>query len=296
MRPWKPVLLATVAAVALLAGSASAAPQISIDSPAAGASISRSATPTLSISGLVSFDEPRQEARTLYLRRTQCANGNDDAHLSPVKPNSSQQSGCLFIAQPANEVYATLGEEPLSTTYATEDFSFTLDASKPITGNVRLTSGYGQGTTQIRLTAMAGNQEVLLGTDSKSYTVSGGATNVAWSVQPPASEDKKLFSSISLNVLVRGVNVLHGAVDHRSGVSNFVLPTWNPTPSKKVEFALDSPTFPASAVKTATLGADGLSWSGSVLTPAVGNHTLYARAVQGSAVTQATPVAFTVTA
>lgn len=283
--------------VVLLAPSAGAASAISISTPTEGASISRSATPTLNLGGLVEFDQPQQADRLLYMRRTKCASGDDDSHLSTVRPNSSHQSGCGFIAQPLNEVYIMSGDDGLSTNYPSAEFAFTLDASKPITGTIRLNGGFGQATTDLTLTAQTiSGQEVLLGTDSETYTVTGSAKNMAWSIQPPATEDKKDFASIKLNVRVRGVNLLHGAVDHRNGVSNLTVPVWTTSFAKKVQFALDSPSFASTATKTATLSADGLSWSGSTLTPTVGSHKLYARAVQGSATTDATPVSFTVTA
>jgi hypothetical protein len=290
------MLAASSVLVALLSGNATAASQISITLPVSGESISRSATPSLTVGGLVSFEEPRQEERTLYMGRTGCGSGSDDAHLSTVPPGSDHRSGCQFVAQPANEPLILLGDPGLSVTYPSEAFSFTLDASRPITGTIVMSGGYGQATTEVTVRAeTATGEQLLLGADSETYTVTGAPVNVLWSVQPPSTEDKKDFTSLILNVRVRGVNALHGAVDHRNGASNLVVGVWSPGHSQKVEFAIDSSNFVASAVRTATIGEDGSSWSGSALTPAPGNHILYARAVAGTVVTKATPVPFTVT-
>lgn len=284
-------------AVGLLAPGVGAATSVSVTTPAEGATISRSANPSLAVTGLSEFDQPQQADSLLYMRRTLCASGDDDSNLSTVKPNASHQSGCGFIAQPANEVLITTGDPGLSTNYPSEDFAFTLDASKPITGTIRLNGGVGQATTELTLTGQTSSgQEVLLGTASETYTVTGAVKNMAWSIQPAATEDKKDFSSIKLNIRVRGVNVLHGGVDHRNGVSTLTVPVWTASFGQKVQFAIDSPSFSGGATKTATLSADGLSWTGSTLTPAVGNHKLYVRAVQGSTTTTTTPVSFTVTA
>ncbi len=286
-----------ILAVVLLVPSAGAATTVSATTPAEGATISRSANPSLAVAGLVEFEQPQQVDSLLYMRRTLCANGDDDAHLSSVRPNSTHQNGCGFIAQPANEPLILTGDPGLSTNYPSEGVSFTLDASKPITGIVRMSGGYGQGTTELTLTGQtASGQEVLLGTHTQTSTVTGAATNVAWSIQPPVTEDKKDFSSIKLNIRARGVNVLYGSVDHRNGASNLTIPTWTASFAQKVQFAVDSPSFSGAATKTATLGTDGLSWTGSTLTPAVGSHKLYVRAVQGSTTSTATPVNFTVTA
>ena len=278
-----------------LVTSAAAEPQISITGPTAGSSISRATTPTLSVAGVTVFDAPQQAAKTLYLRRALCASGNDDAHLSVTKGKSTDQNGCAFIAQPANEVMHTAGQEPLSTTYPSDELTFTLDASRPITAKVRMTQGFGQGITEVRLTGMsAAGESVLLGTDSETYTTTG-AMDLNFSVQPAAELDKTDFTQIDLNILVRGVNVLHGSADHRNGASTISLPIWNGSFSRKVQFAVDSPSFSPSATKTATLSADGTTWTGSTLTPAVGNHTLYAQVIQGATIVKATSVPFTVT-
>ncbi len=290
-------LTAVAFALALsMIATATAAPEIVITSPAAGETISRSATPIMSVAGIAAFEEPQQETRTLYLRRSQCASGSDDARLSVIRGGSSEQFGCVYIAQPLNEVYILTGDEGLSYTYPSEDFSFTLDASKPITGTVKMYGGYGSATVDVRLTGTtADNQIVTFGTGTKTYTITGGTMDVPFSMQLAPGDDRKDFTGVSLWVRTRGVNALHGSIDHRNGASSLTIPVWSPSPTKKVQFVVDNPNFTGSAVRTATLAADGRTWTGTTTTPAVGNHTLYARAIQGSTVSTATPVPFAVT-
>lgn len=281
-------------AMCLLATTAHAAPAVSITSPEAGATISRSATPQIPVAGDVAFDEPLQEERTLYMRRTQCASGSDDANLSVVQPGGNQQSSCAFIFQAANEALILAGDPGLSVTYPSENFAFTLDASRPITGTISLNGGFGQGTTEVKVSGLtATGQEVVLGTDTETYTVTGAATNVSWSVQPPTSEDKKDFASLSLNVRVRGVNALHGAIDHRNGASNLVIGVWNSSFTRSVQVAVDSGSFSSSGV---TLSPDLHTYTKSIPTPLPGAHTIKVRAVQGASTSAVASAAITVTA
>lgn len=284
-----------VAALVVTAGTALAEPEVTVTSPVDGASVSRSATPVLPVAGTAAFDEPVAQATTFYLRRSACASGDDDARLSTEAGGSSEQSGCGFIAQPANEVLIQAGEEPLSNNYATADgMPLTLDATQPITGALKVGGGVGVVTTELTLTAVTATtprRTVTLGTASKTFNGTLGAVAVDFSMTPPAELDKTDLASMNLQVLTRGVNVQSGSIDHRNGVSRFDVPSYSTSFTRTVEFAL-SAAF--TGARKATLAEDG-TWSGSLPTPAVGSHTLYVRAVQGGARTEAAPVAFTVT-
>lgn len=284
---------AAAAAVLMMAGSALAEPALTVTSPTEGASVSRSATPALPVSGTAAFDTPVPEETVFYLRRSLCASGDDDARLSTEAGGSSEQSGCAFILQPANEVLIAAGEEPLSNNYATADGTpVTLDATQPITGSLKMRGGVGLVTTEVTLTAVTSDKKtVTLGTGSHSYTGRLGSVTVPFQFTPPIGLDKVDLTSLNLQVLTRGVNAQSGSIDHRNGASRLTVPGYSTSFKPVVEFSLSSAFTGA---RKATLAPDG-SWTGSLPTPAAGAHKLYVRAVQGANRSDAPPVSFTVT-
>jgi hypothetical protein len=285
---------AAVGTVVLLAASAAtAAPELTITSPTSGAAVSRTATPTLSVAGTTLFDEPEPSLRKFYLRRSQCASGNDDARLD-IKKGSGEQTGCAYLAQPANQVLHDTGQGALSTTYPADGgVPFTLDATKPIKGELQVSGGIGQAVMVITLTGSANGEAVEFGqvVDERILTTTS-TVKVEWQMQPNAALDKADVADLALDIVVRGYAPNYGAIRH-NGLSFFTVPTYTASFNQSVEYAIDSPTF--AAKKVATLAADRRTWSAAVPTPAIGTHTLYARAVQGDGIGEAVSVPFTVT-
>jgi hypothetical protein len=285
---------AAVGTVVLLAATAAtAAPGLTITSPASGTTVSRSTTPMLAIAGTSAFDVPEASQRKFYLRRSLCASGNDDARLD-IKKGSGEQTGCAYLAQPANQVLYDTEQGALSTTYPAEGgVPFTMDATKPIKGELQVSGGVGQGIIVITLTGSANNETVELGkvVDERMLT-STGSVKIEWQMQPDPALDKADFSDLSLDVMVRGFAPSYGAIRH-NGMSFFTVPTYTASFKQAVEYAIDSPTF--AVKKTAVLSADKATWSASLPTPTAGSHTLYARTVQGDFPGDAASAPFTVT-
>lgn len=284
---------AIAAAILATASIAQAEPTLTVTSPTDGASVSRSATPTMTVAGTVAFETPAPSTSQFFLRRSACASGDDDARLSTESGGSSEQGGCGFIAQPANEVLIAAGQEPLSNNYATADgMPITLDASKPVTGTVKMGAGVGVVTTEFVLTGTsAANQPLDLGRFSTTYNGTAGTRTIALSIPLDTKLDKVDVKAMNLQVITRGANVQSGSVDHRNGGSFLNIPTYTAGFTPVVEFSTSS-AF--SGARKATLGSGG-TWTGTLSTPTVGAYKLYVRAVQGAQRTDAAPVSFTVT-
>jgi hypothetical protein len=291
MRKSKMAVTGTVAlALGLLASTVGAATTVSITSPASGASISRSTSPKIDVTGAVGFDVPQPSERAFYVRRTSC---NTDQRLSTQRGGETASCAETMSLTPVAE------ENAVGTTYDAENgVPLTLDASRPITGVVSVVSyagqsgaGTGAGMTTIDITLTGGNQT--LGSTTVSYTATPAQYqyNTAWTIQPAATLDKKDLSSLQLLIKVRGRNVMHGFV--RPNTTTFTVPIYTESFTRKVELAVDNGAFSATGV---TLSPDLTSFAGSVTTPAVGSHTIKARAVQGAEISGLSSVPITVTA
>lgn len=277
-------------ALSLLASTVSAAPTVTITSPTSGASFSRSASPRIDVAGAVSFDAPEPSERTFYMRRTSCTT---DQRLTTDQGTETSSCAETVSLTPVAE------EQAAGTTYDAEDgVPLTLDASRPITGVVSVVSyigqsgaGAGAGLTTIDISLTGGSQP--LGSTTVSYTATPAQYrhDTQWSIQPPANLDKKDLSSLQLMIKVRGRNAMHGFV--RPNSTKFTIPIYTESFSRKVEVAVDNGAFSATGI---TVSLDLGTYTGSVVTPAVGAHTIKARAVQGSKISEVASVPITVTA
>lgn len=270
-------------AAVVLAASAQAAVTIAITSPSAGETVSRSAMPELEVTGIAGFAAPIPASRTFYLRREQCASGNDDARLTLVK-GSKDVNGCSFIAQPANEVLHRLGDALFTTYSASDGIPVTMGAGK-VTGVIRTGGSFGlpamagQSEVDVRLTGLTadGESKTLI---SKTYTSiltpAQSVNDVVIDEAVPADAVESRLVALSLDVTLRGAQVGNGSIT-MNGASFLTLPILD---TGTVLVSTVS-TFSASKTVTAELGEDG-SWTALVETPLVGSRTIYARAVQGS--------------
>lgn len=277
-------------ALGLVATTAGAAPTVTISTPTSGASFSKSASPKINVAGTVGFDAPEPSESVFYVRRTSCTT---DQRISTDQGGETASCAETVSLTPVAE------EQALGTTYPAEDgIPLTLDASRPITGVVSVVSyagqsgaGTGAGLTTIDISLTGGTQT--LGSTTVTYTATPAQYryNTTWSITPPANLDKKDLSSLALTIKVRGRNAMHGFISPNA--TNFTLPIYTESFTPKVEVAVDGGAFSATPV---TLAADQKSYTASVTTPAVGNHTIKARAVQGSDISGVASVPITVTA
>ena len=299
-----------VLALSLLATTAGAAPTITITSPDAGTTISRATSPKINLAGEASFDTPMPIEQQFFLRHGPCTNATtDERSLRTSWSNSDVQScGYTGTVTPINElVYQVDGPEyALSEAYPVEDarLPITLDATKPISGvldvasdgfnNVRI--GLGLSTIDFTLRGTVDGTLQTIGTATATYQELPGPgplhKQVAWSITPPASLDKKDLTTLEFVYSIHGVNIQHGWVYFR-GLSHLTIPMYTASFNRKVEVAVDSAAFSATPV---TLSADRTTWTASINTPAVGTRTIKARAVQGGAISAVAQRTVTVTA
>lgn len=284
--------LAVAAATALgliPAGAASAAtePLVTIRDPAAGAVISRAASQILGVSGAARYATPEPTERTYYVGK-RC--DGTECWLSTA-PTHSTTGGWLEQITPLNE----LSEDPVAVDFVPkfpgDRKTFTLDSSRPLTGVVTIASGtlglnleIGFGLTEVDVTVTAeavGGEMYTLGSTTVEYmaisTPGDSIHREPWSVDLLAALDKRDFTGeVTLTLVVRGYNVLHGYTV--SDDTNLTVPTYSASFDRRVEVAVDGSWFSADGI---TLADDHETWTGTITTPAVGTHTLRARAVQG---------------
>lgn len=118
-----------------------------------------------------------------------------------------------------------------------------------------------------------------LGSTTVSYLAAPALDNheVSWSVELPAESDKKDFTgNLTLTLVVRGYNVLHGFTVPDD--THLIVPIYTASFDRRVEVAVDDGPFSSGAV---TLFDDHTAWISAIPAPDVGGHTIKARAVQG---------------
>lgn len=279
-------------ALSLVATTAGAAPTVTITTPADGSTVSKSASPTLTVTGDVAFDTPEASELQFFVRRTGCT---DDKRLSVEQ--GAETSGCAEANShtPANEITRT------PTLFnAADGLPFTLDASRSVQGVVTLTSfqqpvyaGGGQVIVDISLSGSSGGTAIDLGSTSVNYIAipSQPPVSTPWTISPPTSADKKDFTSFTLSLTIRGIHITHGYV--RPNGTNLTLPTYSASFTRAVQTAVDNASFTSTGV---TVSPDFTSYSANLNTPAIGAHTIKVRAVQGGSTSAVVTSAITVTA
>jgi len=298
MRKKISLTITVLAVVGLFAAHVQAAPTVTITSPADGDTISRGANPTFTMAGDVSFDTPTPTSQKYFVRRATCSTAaSDQMRLSIVQGTDSGGCGTLGSITPLNEIGSTVGVvAPAVDIYpAVDGLPLTLDASRPVTGQITLSSFQpgveaGGGTVTIDITLTG--DSATIGTTSVSYTVLPTQPPVAstFSIQPPASLDKRDFGAITLSVRVRGVHAAHGYFSY-NGASFVTLPTYSASFDRRVQTQVNSGPW-----VNATVGAELDDWSATVNTPGVGSHFIRARAVQGGVTSAAVTQVLHVTA
>ncbi|HZT91857.1 MAG TPA: hypothetical protein VFA05_07455 [Gaiellaceae bacterium] len=289
------------AAVALVAGTAVAAgPSVTITSPTAGQRISAHRNPYIAVAGAASFAAPAGQTTRFYLRRNGCGTSNDDPHLS-VTSGSDAGDGCGLVLTSVVGAGGTV-DQGASVDYPSSDgMPLTLDASRTVTGTIDLESfgitdpvaaGAGVVTVSVDMEALYQGNGVQIGSDSQSVLVTPTQTSypVTFAIQPNGALDRADLSGIDLRVHVEGPYAFSGYIGN-SGKSWVDVPSWSASFAQSVQVSLDDPSF----TNPVPARLDGTSWSVAIPTPALGSHTVYARATQGFGTGAAASQSFTVT-
>jgi len=274
-------------AAALIAGVATAAggPATTITSPTAGQKISARHNAYLALAGTASFATPAAEATRFYLRRDGCGTASDNPHLS-VTSGIDGGDGCGLVLAIVG-VGGTADQGAFVDYPSSDGMPLTLDGSRPVTGTIDLQSfgitdplaaGTGLVTVSVSLEALYQGNGVAVGSDSEQVLITPTQTEypVAFTIQPSGALDRADLSGLDLRVHVEGPYAFSGFIGN-SGKSFTDVPSWSASFGRSVDVSVDDPTF-ANAVPARL---SGTNWSVAVPTPAVGTHTVYARAAQG---------------
>jgi hypothetical protein len=292
-------LLAVTAALISGVAIAATGPSATITSPAASQKISARHTPYLALGGTASFAAPAAETTRFYLRRDGCGTSSDNPHLS-VTPGTDGGDGCGLVLTIVGA--SGTADQGAFVDYPTTDgMPLTLDASQPVTGTIDLQSfgitdplaaGIGLVTVSVSLEALYQGNGVAVGSDTESVLVMPTQTEypVAFTIHPNGALDRADLSGLDLRVHVEGPYAFSGFIGN-SGKSFTDMPAWSASFGQGVDVSVDDPTF-ASAV---TARLSGATWSVAVPTPALGSHTVYARATQGFDTGATATRSFTVT-
>lgn len=288
------------AAAALVTGAAiAAAPGVTITSPSAGQKISARRTAYVAVAGTAAFAVPAQQATRFYLRRDGCGTASDNPHLS-VTSGTDAGDGCGLVLSIVG-VGGTADQGAFVDYPSSDGMPLTLDSGRSVTGTIDLQSiaitdplaaGTGLLTVTVDLEALYGGNGVAIGSDSETVLVTPTQTQypVMFTIHPNGALDRADLSGIDLRVQVSGPYAFSGFIGD-SGKSWVDMPAWSASFDRSVQVSLDDPTF-ANAVPARL---DGTSWSVAVPTPAIGKHTLYARATQGFDTGAAASQSFSVT-
>jgi hypothetical protein len=295
---WAAVVSATVA---LAAGAAMAAgPSVTITSPTAGQKISAHRNTYVAVAGTASFATPAAQTTRFYLRRDGCGTSSDNPHLSVVD-GTDGGDGCGLVLSSFVGPGGTVDQGAFVDYPSADGMPLSLDASRAVTGTIDLQSfgitdpaaaGAGVLTLRVDLESLDQGNGIAVGSDSETVLVTPAQTDypVSFTIQPNGALDRADLSGLDLRVHVEGPYAFSGFIGN-SGKSWLDTPSWSASANQSVQVSLDDASF-ASPVPARI---DGTSWSVALPTPALGTHTVYARAAQGFDSGTAAARTFTVT-
>ena len=270
-----------VAALALTTGvSAAATSSVTITSPRAGQSVSLKKNPYLAVAGTASFAAATSGSSTFYLRRDGCGTSNDNPHLS-VTTGTDGGDGCGLLFNAVTGLGGDADQGAFVDFPASDGMPLALDGTRAIDGVISLTGAQvGLATVDVTLEALVGGNAVTIGKTSSSAILdpTGNDTPIPFTIPANGSLDGSDVQALDLRVLIHGPNVYSGFIS-LNGHSYVDLPSYAASVHKSIEISVDDPTF-ASPVP-ARIDASGTGWSLAIPTPAIGKHTIYARATQG---------------
>jgi hypothetical protein len=275
--------VAALVAAAAVSAATTSTPSLTIQTPRAGNSFSKTKSPTIKVSGTVAFATAIPVTEKLYLRRDGCGSSNDNPHLS-VAAGTDAGTGCGFVG--GNGLVSTVSKGLFSVDYpSTDGMPVTLDTSQQIDGVLDLqndAAGAGQVTLDFTLEALVNGEGVIVGTDTETVTVDPTTSDypTSFHITPDPSLEKAVVSGLDLNVYLHGAYSDSGYIGN-SGASYLTVGGYTAAPDRSVQVSVDDPTFanPMAASLNSSLDAFKLNLQTAPLT--VGRHTIYVRAVQG---------------
>ena len=274
--------------------SAAATSSVTITSPRAGQSVSLKKNPYLAVAGTASFAAATSGSSTFYLRRDGCGTSNDNPHLS-VTTGTDGGDGCGLLFNAVTGLGGDADQGAFVDFPASDGMPLALDGTRAIDGVISLTGAQvGLATVDVTLEALVGGNAVTIGKTSSSAILdpTGNDTPIPFTIPANGSLDGSDVQALDLLVLIHGPNVYSGFIS-LNGHSYVDLPSYAASVHKSIEISVDDPTF-ASPVP-ARIDASGTGWSLAIPTPAIGKHTIYARAKQGFDTSAPASQAFTVT-
>lgn len=184
----------------------------------------------LTAGAAVADEPPLVPAETTYYLAWQDCGSDSDTYLSQDVPPLNY---CGWLGLPLNEVFHVLGD-PWVDVYATQDpVALRLDADRRIKGEVHVHSatgatgaGIGQVVVEGQLSVRVDGRTVLLGSfdDSAMATPAQATVAFPWDLEIPAALHERVATSLTLDLVVRGVNA-DSAVEASGGLSRLVVPT-----------------------------------------------------------------------
>lgn len=267
-----------------------------IEQPADGAEIDPGATPMVTVSGSGAFPAEAGTvpagSTTYWLHRSDC--GADDREWMDTVQGDGPDggSGCGSATDPAGFLTSALWDSG-STVYTfpadpRPSGDTLLDASKTVTADI----SYG---------GFVGNPTI---TDFEGVLFYGGGNVVARGrAMATAANSISLPMTVENPVVPAGADltfslIIHGSADIAfidyggPGGSHLTLPLAQP-PARSVQVSVDDPAFGAASLLNVS-GTESWSASWDAAAAGTGEHTIYARAVQGEQMSQATSVTVSV--
>jgi hypothetical protein len=291
-RPLGAVLAAVAAAVAAGVAVAATSPSVTISTPANGSKVSLKNNPYTAIAGSATFADTTPGTTRFFLRRDGCGTTNDNPHLS-VTSGTDAGDGCGLIVNAVVGLGGDADQAAFIDFPASDGMPLAFDGTQPIHGQIALTGAQvGIAYVDVTLAALVGGQPVTIGSATGSAVLdpTGNDTPVPFTIQPNLALDGSDLQALDLRVHIHGPNIYSGFVS-LNGNSWVDIPSYAASVNKSVSVSIDDPTF-GNAVPARL---DGSSWSVALPTPAVGKHTIYARATQGYTTSPTASSTFTVT-
>lgn len=285
-------LLAVTAALVAGVATAAGGPSATIGSPTAGQKVSARHTPYLALAGTASFATPTAGTTRFYLRRDGCGTASDNPHLSTTS-GTDGGDGCGIVLNSVVGLGGDVDQGAFVDFPASDGMPLAFDASRTVSGTIDITgTAVGAVEVDVSLEGLVGGQGVPVGATTTTTVLDPTVSDnpVTFEIQPDASLAGADLQGLDLRVHIHGPALDAGFIG-LSGKSSLDVPSFAASVNQSVEVSLDDPTF----ANAAPGRLSGTNWSVAVPTPAVGSHTVYARATQGFDTGATATRSFTVT-
>lgn len=285
-------LLAVTAALVSGVAVAASGPSATITSPTAGQKVSARHTPYLALAGTASFATAAAETTRFYLRRDGCGTASDNPHLS-ITSGTDGGDGCGLILDSVVGLGGDVDRGAFVDFPASDGMPLAFDPSRTIAGTIDITgTAAGAVEVDVSLEGLVGGNGVPIGSTTTTTVLDPTVSDnpVPFTIQPDASLAGTDLQGLDLRVHIHGPALDAGFIG-LSGKSSVDVPSFTASVNRSVAVSIDDPTF----ASTVPGRLSGTTWSVAVPTPAVGTHTVYARATQGFDTGPTASRSFTVT-